>query len=107
MGKRGKVINPKSFSRNRGVASDDMDDEIDACKQSSFSVSFSFFPILCVIIKQRLELGDGLWESVFIVFCGAAHNLDVVELMIHLIIFFCIGSILSWEREKKKLMGFE
>nr|XP_023917419.1 ribosome biogenesis protein BOP1 homolog [Quercus suber] len=30
MGKRGKVINPKSFSRNRGVASDDMDDEIDA-----------------------------------------------------------------------------
>ena len=43
MGKRGKVINPKSFSRNRGVASDDMDDEIDACKQSSFSVSFFSF----------------------------------------------------------------
>uniref|UniRef100_A0A7N2MVJ4 Uncharacterized protein n=1 Tax=Quercus lobata TaxID=97700 RepID=A0A7N2MVJ4_QUELO len=30
MGKRGKVINLKRFSRNRGVASDDMDDEIDA-----------------------------------------------------------------------------
>ena len=87
MGKRGKVINPKSFSRNRGVASDDMDDEIDACKQSSFSVSFSFFPILCVIIKQRLELGDGIWESVFIVFCAAIHNLDVVESMIHLFLF--------------------
>ena len=42
MGKRGKVINPKSFSRDRGVASDDMDDEIDACKQSSFSVSLFF-----------------------------------------------------------------
>ena len=63
MGKRGKVINPKSFSRDRGVASDDMDDEINACKQSSFFVSFffSFFlPILRVIIKQRLELGDGI-----------------------------------------------
>ena len=63
MGKRGKVINPKSFSRDRGVASDDMDDEIDACKQSSFFVSFFFFfflPILRVIIKQRLELGDGI-----------------------------------------------
>ena len=89
MGKRGKVINPKSFSRNRGVASDDMDDEIDACKQSSFSVSFFFlfFSILCVIIKQRLELGDGIWESVFIVFYAAAHNLDVVESMIHLFLF--------------------
>ena len=60
MGKRGKVINPKSFSRDHGVASDDMDDEIDACKQSSFSVFFFFLPILRVIIKQRLEFGDGI-----------------------------------------------
>ena len=57
MGKRGKVINPKSFSRNRGVASDDMDD---ACKQAHSLFLHFFFPILCVIIKKRLEPGDGI-----------------------------------------------
>ena len=88
MGKRGKVIIPKSFSRNRGVASDDMDD---ACKQAHSLFLHFFFQFFVSLLKKDLNL-EMEFENLYSLFC-------VADSMIHL--FFVLVLFLI-EKEKEK-----
>ena len=82
MGKRGKVIIPKSFSRNRGVASDDMDD---ACKQGHSLFLHFFFQFFVSLLKKDLNL-EMEFENLYSLFlcCGFDDSL-----------IFCVGTILN------------